>query len=267
VSAVQNRPVQATRERLLARTAEGDGSYYEFLGYLPGRAYKTWAWVAERGPDRATLVLPEWHPAVPVPLPSRLLPADAPTGAWMELGCDLGASGAGRLQPHDMRVCEPPPAGEWPPIRWLPPAAPAAPERPVLGRGCGDLVADLPHALGATPVRGGYRELLVAERPPLEPGARIYLSTSRGIAAYLKLVELVALPCVTRLVCEVDPVALAAVVEGAPAPVSERCHWRWWPRSAEGSQRQLERYAYDADEHAIGYVWRHRPPAVNPPKQ
>src|SRR5580704_675248 len=58
--------------RLAETTTNGQGRHFQFMGWRP-RRYKTWAVVLVVEDARSTLVLPEWHPARPVMLSTRLL--------------------------------------------------------------------------------------------------------------------------------------------------------------------------------------------------
>lgn len=91
----------ATR-RLLATRPDGQGLRFQFQGFAP-RRYETTGYVWSVDRDQAVLCLPEWHPARPVRIPTRLLPPAARrAGAWLRLRCDLAASSAARLQPADL---------------------------------------------------------------------------------------------------------------------------------------------------------------------
>jgi hypothetical protein len=98
--------VGLTRSRLLATREDGQGRFFQFLGWSP-RRYRTWALVVEVGDPTATLVLPEWHPTRPVSMPARLLPDGARQGVWLRLSADLSAPAPGRLCPASLSVCEP----------------------------------------------------------------------------------------------------------------------------------------------------------------
>ena len=93
-------PVKLSRERLLARRPVGQGSIYQFQGFV-SRSYATFAYVVAIEEDEAVLCFPEWHPRRPVSLFLTLVPepARAP-GAWLSLKCDLAASSGARLQPN-----------------------------------------------------------------------------------------------------------------------------------------------------------------------
>lgn len=89
--------VLLSASRLLARGGDGQGRYFQFLGWS-SRRYRTWATVVRVENQTATLVLPEWHPARPVLLPLRLLPESArAAGARLVLSADLSAPAPGRL--------------------------------------------------------------------------------------------------------------------------------------------------------------------------
>ncbi|MGA2165069.1 MAG: hypothetical protein ABSH36_11455, partial [Solirubrobacteraceae bacterium] len=91
--------ITITATRLLARRPDGQGRYYQFLGWSP-RRYRTWATVIAIENTTVTLVLPEWHPTRPVRLPIRLLPPSAHTiNASVALTANLSAPTAGKLAP------------------------------------------------------------------------------------------------------------------------------------------------------------------------
>jgi hypothetical protein len=84
--------------RLLAVRADGQGHYYSFQGWRPG-TYRTWAQVVMRREDRATLALPEWHPARTVSVPEHVLPLEArDPGDSLWVTADLSASNPARLR-------------------------------------------------------------------------------------------------------------------------------------------------------------------------
>ena len=89
--------VRITVSRLLARRDDGQGRYFQFLGWS-SRHYRTQARVLVLEDQMATLIVPEWHPTRPVPVPSRLLPEPSRmVGAWLTLSADLSAPVAGKL--------------------------------------------------------------------------------------------------------------------------------------------------------------------------
>jgi hypothetical protein len=97
-----------SQARLLAVREDGQGRYFQFLGYTP-RRYRAWAVVCEIGTVRARLVLPEWHPRRTVVLPLRLLPSRARIeGAWLELSADLSVCAPGQLNIDCHTVRDPP---------------------------------------------------------------------------------------------------------------------------------------------------------------
>ncbi len=100
--------VRVTAKRLVARRPDGQGRYYQFIAWAP-RRYQTWAVVVRADSSETILVLPEWHPARPVRLPSRLLPEGArPMQHWLSLRVDLSVSAAGQLNPAALIVCADP---------------------------------------------------------------------------------------------------------------------------------------------------------------
>ena len=100
--------VRVSAARLAARRADGQGLYYQFIAWAP-RRYRTWAVVVSVDASEATLVLPEWHPARPVRLPSRLMPEGARyANAWLSLRVDLSVSAAGQLNPAGLSACADP---------------------------------------------------------------------------------------------------------------------------------------------------------------
>lgn len=107
-------PVRLSEARLLAVRPDGQGAFYQFLGFAT-RRYVTCAYVWSVDDSCAVLCVPEWHPARAVRLPLRLVPPPARTeGAWLEVRCDLSASSAGRLQLADLVPREEPTS--WHPI-------------------------------------------------------------------------------------------------------------------------------------------------------
>lgn len=103
------RACRATTSRLLARRPDGQGRYFQFLGWSP-RRYRTSATVISVEDQIATLILPEWHPTLPVHLPLRLLPASAQTpDAQLALTADLSAPAAGKLNPASLTIHRNPP--------------------------------------------------------------------------------------------------------------------------------------------------------------
>jgi len=100
--------VRVSAARLAARRPDGQGRYYQFIAFAP-RRYQTWAVVVRVDTDETTLVLPEWHPARPVRLPSRLLPEQARRPqTWLSLRADLSVSAGGQLNPAELSVCADP---------------------------------------------------------------------------------------------------------------------------------------------------------------
>jgi hypothetical protein len=101
-------PVRTSLARLLVARDDGQGRFYTFLAWMP-RSYSTWATVVEIEGDSAVLVLPEWHPARPVRLPTRLLPqGGGGIGAWLQLRADLSVAAAGQLNLSMLAYCADP---------------------------------------------------------------------------------------------------------------------------------------------------------------
>lgn len=89
--------VSLSTERLLAVRSDGQGRYFQFLGWRAQR-YRTWAVLAGVEGPLAVLVVPEWHPVRPVRFPARLLPAGGQArGVWLSVVADLSAASPGRL--------------------------------------------------------------------------------------------------------------------------------------------------------------------------
>src|SRR6185312_6992455 len=184
----QREPVSASAAGLLRTRSDGQGRYVQFVGF-DARRYETFATVvAIDGEGAATLVLPEWHPRRPVPLPARLLPPEARVpGAWLRCTADLSMGRAGWLNVADLRRCEDPGPERChrPELELAAAAAPMA--RPDSGRGCGDIVLALPESgLERFPRCDGLLELYLADRPAgLGPCDRVYLERDGRIAAHL----------------------------------------------------------------------------------
>jgi hypothetical protein len=104
----EGKRVRITATRLAAERPDGQGRYYQFLAWAP-RRYHTWAVVICVEPYAAVLVLPEWHPARPVRLPTGLIPPEARQAqAWLSLQADLSVPTAGQLNPAGLRLCTDP---------------------------------------------------------------------------------------------------------------------------------------------------------------
>lgn len=99
--------VRTSTRRLLATRLDGQGLHYSFLGWQ-SRRYRTWAIVVELDDAWATVVLPEWHPARPVRLLARLLPAHAGLGQWLTVRANLCVVAAGQLNPSYFVCCSDP---------------------------------------------------------------------------------------------------------------------------------------------------------------
>lgn len=227
--------VRVTVARLLATRPDGQGAYYQFLGY-PRRRYRTFATVHSVTDNLAILALPEWHPRRPVSFAPGLLPADAlEPGAWMRCAADLGAPAAAQLNLADLVRVPDPGADVCPrPSIELPAAARERP-RPAIGAGCGDIV--LKRSPDREPaVRGGLIDVYVDERPAgMRAGDRVYRSMHGGreITGYLVLKHLELRPMGALLRCLPDAVALAEPIELTDDPRQNAWRWRWWPRDDE----------------------------------
>ncbi len=224
-------------ERLLATRRDRQGRTYQFLGFAP-RRYRTVAVVAAiRADGQAELVLPEWHPARPVLHPARLLPTDAAAaGRWLSCTADLSQGRPATLRVADLAAI----ADPGPERSHRPAYAPAAPvtdrERPAAGRGCGDIVLDVPEGIEGRPVVGGLLELVVVERAGgMRAGDRVYLADGSGVSAYLELRERRVIPNGDRLRCEPAVHALTQPVTSDGRCVQGRWRWRWWERGAEAT--------------------------------
>jgi hypothetical protein len=93
-------PISVSTVRLLAVDEHGDGNFYRFMGWTPGR-YRTWVCAAgyDREGEMLVLVLPEWHPRRPVLVLKQSLPfAVTGPGEWMIATADLSAPYPARLK-------------------------------------------------------------------------------------------------------------------------------------------------------------------------
>jgi hypothetical protein len=96
-------------KRLLAVDENGNGRHYRFIAYVPGRRYRTYAYIISVPSKSALLLLPDWHPDRPVRFPARLLPADARLpGAWLTCTADLGSAHGAGLNLADLVACADP---------------------------------------------------------------------------------------------------------------------------------------------------------------
>lgn len=245
--------------RLLAVTDDYQGVHYRFVGFTEERRYRTWAFVAEITDARATLVLPEWHPARPVSQPARLLPDGAGPGTWMTCTADLGQATGARLNVADMAVCADPGRSICHQPALLAKDTEPPPPVPECGKGCGDIVVELTGTENGV-IRGGLLDVFITERAALQPGARIYLTDTDTdvITRYVELADTQPTPNGMFLRCHPDPCALAQPVVFAGNREHGHWSWRWWPRSAESSAEDLARYRYDAIAHTDDYVLTHR---------
>jgi hypothetical protein len=240
---------------LLRVRPDGQGRHYQFVGFDP-RRYRTFATVAAIGADgMATLVLPEWHPSRPVSFPARLVPPSARVvGAWLRCTADLSMGRPAWLNVADLEPCpDPGPDVCHRAGLTLAPES-EAPTRPEVGRGCGDIVLDLPAGgLAGMQRRGGLLDVYVIARPRgVESGDRVYLAESGAIAAFLEVRARELRPSGDVLRCEPEPRELPR-----PLPVDlprqqSRWRWRWWPRAVEHAELPelvAALAAYDPDEH------------------
>jgi hypothetical protein len=229
--------------RLLAVDDAGEGLHYRFLGYQPARRYDTFAYLASLDPNTALLCLPDWHSQRLVRLPLVLLPdGTRRAGQWFRCTADLGQPTAGRLNIADLlactdpgrRVCHQPD----PPS----PSDEQLPARPLLGRGCGDVVVELPD--------------------------RSHLSALDGVIALHLGLHVDRTPNATRLNCDPQPVTIDATIPVDADRDTGRWRWRWWPRPLEqnGFSDALSEYRYDPEEHSDDYPWCHRS-RIRPPHQ
>jgi len=112
------RRLDGNRERFVASTERLRAGHYIFQGYR-SRRYRTWAHVVALNDAVATVVVPEWHPARPVSVSVRALPADGrQEGCWLTVTADLSAPYPARLQLAACGACQPPPAGTCPEPQW-----------------------------------------------------------------------------------------------------------------------------------------------------
>lgn len=250
--------IQLTAARLLACDERGLGVHYRFIGYRPGRRYRTFAHVVALADTTLTLVLPEWHPARTVIYPRRLV-SDAGIGSWLELTAELGQARPGALNPADLRVCADPGADRCrrPHHAANPGATASSPAcQPTYGRGCGDIVLEVPGRWRDTP--DGLTELHVAPHVDLDHGGRVYLAgDDHAIMGWLDVVASEPSPNGMRVRCRPgfhtlpEPVRLPGLV------LSGRWRWRWWPRIAErpASSARIADYEYDPIQHCDDIRW------------
>jgi hypothetical protein len=255
--------VQLTSARMLAVSEDGQGLHYQFAGYGQ-RRYVTYAQVVEvdTRSSLVTLVLPEWHPGKPVRVATRLVPGQQRLrGAWLSCTADLSQPTAAALNVADLEPVGAP-ADHVPAVTWRPQRVVTMRPRPAAGRGCGDIVLELPAEVEAGALRRGLLDAYVAERPAgLRAGDRVYLSERGTIAAWLDISAVESRPMGAVLRCRPQRNRLAH-----PLPAGSRCEaahwtWRWWTRAAEeeGGERLLaEAAAFDLEEHAPDYCWSRR---------
>lgn len=117
-SARERRTIAASR--LEAAGPDGQGVEFQFLGWR-SRRYTTWAVVRAAEGDHVMLVLPEWHPGLPVIRLARLLPPGATRpGEWLALKADLSAPYPARLNLSDLERCADPGEQRCPRPIWTP---------------------------------------------------------------------------------------------------------------------------------------------------
>lgn len=256
--------VRVSAARLLARGEDGQGRYYSFVKWSP-RRYETWACVVSVEGEQATLVLPEWHPALPVRISARLLPASCRRAQeWLSVKADLSQPSAGRLNVEAIGPCEDPGLGARHPIAHASPLPVGARALPELGSGCGDIVLEEPNLdLDRSP----KLVVFVRERPAgLSHDARIYLPhpSEPQLAGYASVVGIEISPNGASLRCDpvIHPLDCEIALEGRRE--TSRWRWRWWPRALEGriDQAELDRHSYDPEDHSPAYVWTLRPALV-----
>lgn len=206
-------------DRLLARREDDQGRFYSFVRWSP-RRYRTWASVAAVGESEAILIIPEWHPAIPVRVSSRSLPVGArEPGDWLAVSADLSQPTAAALEVAPLEATVAP--AEVPKVVWSAPAASADP-RPEAGEGCGDIVLELVDSLE-------QRSFFLTDRPKdLEVGARVYLPRADEVVGYLTVASVRVSPNGLRLDCEGE---LSAVDPPIPMNGPRRTagwRWRWW---------------------------------------
>ncbi len=219
---------------LLQRRADGQGTHVQFVGWVGERKYATVAHVEEIVDGVAILVLPEWHPARPVPLDARLLPPGGHPGAWVRCRADLSVGRPARLALSHLAAVDPPSPDEVHPPAYVPPERRGARERPAVGEGCGDIVLNVePDVLDTAPRSRGLIELFVYRRPDAaREGDRVYLAPlgSTHITTFVRLRQVKTLPVGALLRCDPTPVALATP-ERHPGGQrhATRWLWRWFP--------------------------------------
>lgn len=237
--------VRLKRARVLAtRPEDGQGRHYAFGGCIP-RRYATHAALVALDGEQAVLVVPEWHPARPVRLPLRQLPAGgADVGTWYRVTADLGAASAARLSVAGFVAVEDPGPGSAHRPAWSARDAPRpAPPRPSMGRGCGDLVVNLTSAEARAwlepPTAPTRRLVLLAQRPPevhrtgqtprMDAGARLYLAAGGTLLGFVTVAGQRRHPGggdVFTTSAELQP---AETVE--PFASFANWRWRWWERA------------------------------------
>lgn len=250
--------------RLLGVDPNGDGSHYRFIGHRPGRRYRTFARIEAIADPNATLVLPEWHPRRAVPFPARLV-LTASSGDWVTVTADLGQSRAGALNLADLQPCAPPAESYCrrpdPSLVVKLAASDRLPCTSALGRGCGDVVAEVPD-LAAIPAPEGEVHIFLSPHVSLLAGDRVYLAFARRrMDRYLVVLESIIGANGTRVRCDKTPRPIGCTVAVEGPLTSQYWRWRWWPRELErpGGEQHLGRHAYDPVEHSDDVPWRHLP--------
>jgi hypothetical protein len=230
--------VALTLARLLATTPEGTGRYYRFVGFAPGRRYKTHAQVLGVGDTWTRLVCPEWHPRFPITLASGSVPAGARfAGAWVSCVADLGAAQAAQVGPIELRAVDPVSVAD----RYHPIVADDgdhdAPSEALSAARDVVLFVDDPEL--AT-MAGETAALYLTGHPPeCAPGDRVYAHDGRGVRGWRELSRLEALPNGVRLVLT-GPWHEVSVPDAPSRPVSgvaggRHGHQRWAPRTWQRS--------------------------------
>ena len=130
--------------RLLETRPDGQGRHYQFIGF-DSRRYTTYALVmALRDDGQAELVLPEWHPGRRVQYPINLLPLLAhKVGEWVTCKADLSQGRPAWLNVGELQHRPPPLPDICHRPTYVPPPPLVEPDRPAVGKGCGDVMLEL----------------------------------------------------------------------------------------------------------------------------
>jgi len=254
--------------RLLQTRRDGQGRFFQFVGF-ESRRYTTFAVVlALRDDGQAEIVLPEWHPGRRVQYPINLLPLLAQkVGEWMTGKADLSQGRPAWLNVAELAHCPPPLPDVCHRPTYVPAAPPAAVERPSVGRGCGDIMLELVQDVREQfLMRGGLLDVFVIERPTgMRAGDRVYLARHGLIDRYLEVRGHELLPNGDFLRCDPTPRWLPRPITVKGRVEQNHWRWRWWERELEqhGSAEQLAAIAdaHDPLTHNPDYVLTHyRPP-------